>query len=97
MALGESVLFADREIVIRLREEISALADLFVMMEEVSAGQSDRDFNDVAHDSWTLTKDFRTLRFLLSEHVRSHLDLDAISLDDLKTKEQKIREDWNAD
>jgi len=38
MVLGESVLFADREIVIRLREEISALADLFVMMKEVSAG-----------------------------------------------------------
>jgi hypothetical protein len=92
-SLEESVLFAERQLVIRLRGHLSQLEQLISRTRDVTAGKEKiADVSDVSDMAWTLVKDFRALEFSLASTVRKELGLDDISRDDLKTEEQKWRE-----
>lgn len=92
-SLDESVLFAQRGIVIRLRDDISYLEDLIIRIKDVAAGREEiSDVSEVTEMARALAQNFRKLAFSLSQTIRKELDLDEISPDDLKTDEQKQME-----
>jgi hypothetical protein len=93
-SLEESVLFADRQLVIRLRDYLSYLEELIVRIRDVTVGKEKlSDISDVADMARALLKDFRGVEFSLACTVRKELKLDDISRDDLKTEEQRMAEE----
>ena len=87
------MLFAERQLVIKLREHLSWLEELIVNIRDVTVGKETiSDVSDISEMARSLVKSLRALEFSFACTVRKKLKLDAISQDDLKTEDEKWRE-----
>jgi hypothetical protein len=91
ITLEKSVLFAERETVVELRETIEILGDLLMRVRD--AIDDDAELADVSEMAQSFARSFRKLSFSLSQSVRRQLNLDEIILDDLKTEDERFREE----
>jgi len=89
VSMEESVLFAERKIVVDLRDHIEFLQELIMLIKDSDERSEPSRISETAGD---LARSFRELSFSLSQSVRKQLDLDDISPDDLKTELDKARE-----
>ena len=87
-SLAESALFAERATARELR-------DVIIDLESVKIGLAEKPssvtpgLSDLWKEVMSLTKDLRVLEILLSNFVRKELNLDQISVDDLKSTYEK--------
>jgi len=83
-ALEESVLFADRKTVLKLREDIFALdTELIVRIRDA---REPNDIEEVIDLAVAFARGFRKLAFSLSQEIGGKLDLEQNEEDDLKIR-----------
>jgi hypothetical protein len=93
--LAESVLFADRQTAIKLREDVFGLHNELLWRVQDLRREQDPDKHDVEEVSdfaLAFAQGFRKLSFALSQKIRGNLNLEPIEPDDLKTEEEKAQE-----